>query len=195
MKPFTPTAELPEFAAEHAGSDAERAQLVECFARLSALAVPDHTSLAQGRARLLAAVGQSEERFSPLFDKLTRLFDLSADALRALFARAANESEWAPGPLPWVSLFHFQGGPAVAGLDTGFVRFKKGMPHPQHRHLGRELVLVLDGGYFDHQEQRWYRPGDIHDMSEGTKHALQMSADRDVLLAVVMAGDIEVVSE
>jgi hypothetical protein len=194
MKPFDPTDDLPEFAAEHASNDADRAQLAECFARLSGLAEPDRTSLAHGRARLLAAVSQSEERFAPLFDKLTRFFDLSADALRALFARAANEAEWEPGPLPWVSLFHFHGGPAVAGLDTGFVRFKKGMPHPTHRHLGRELVLVLDGGYFDH-EQRWYGPGEIHDMSEGTRHALQMSADRDVLLAVVMAGDIEIVSK
>jgi hypothetical protein len=31
-------------------------------------------------------------------------------------------------------------------------------------------------------------------MSEGTQHALQMSADRDVLLAVIMAGDIEIVN-
>jgi quercetin dioxygenase-like cupin family protein len=193
MKPFTPTTELPEFAAEHANSEAERQQLAEFFAQLSGLAEPDPTSLASGRARLLAAVNQSEERFAPLFDKLSRFFDLSADALRALFARAANEAAWEPGPLPWITLFHFQGGPAVAGCDTGFVRFKKGMPHPPHRHLGRELVLVLDGGYLDDQ-QHWYGPGDIHDMSEGTQHALQMSADRDVLLAVIMAGDIEIVN-
>jgi len=194
MKPFTPSDEVPEFTREHASDEAERRQLAECFARLSALAEPERTSLAPGLARLLSAVNQSEERFSPLFDKLTGLFDLSADALRALFARAANESEWEPGPMPWVSLFHFQGGPAVGSFDSGFVRFKKGMPHPRHRHLGRELVLVLDGRYFDHEEQRWYGPGDLHDMSAGTEHALQMGADRDVLLAVVMAGTIEIVN-
>src|SRR4051794_617890 len=108
MKPFVPTVELPEFAAEHASSEAERQQLAELFGQFSALAAPDRTSLEQGRARLLAAVNQSDERFIPLFDKLTRLFDLSADALRALFARATNEAEWVPGPLPWISLLHFQ---------------------------------------------------------------------------------------
>jgi len=194
MKPLTPASELPEFAAEHAHSDSERGQLAELFARLSALPEPDRgSSLAQGRARLLATVNRSDERFAPLFDKLTRLFDLSGEALREVFARAASEDQWQPGPLPWVSLFHFRGGPAVVGLDTGFVRLQKGMPFPPHRHLGSERVLVLDGGYFDHQ-QRWYGPGDFHEMSEGTQHSLQMNADRDVLLAVVMAGQIEVVS-
>src|SRR4051812_43153975 len=128
MKPFTPTTLLPEFAAEHATNDDERAELAELFARLGALpeAVPEE--LAQGRARLLSAVSQSDERFAPLFDKLTRFYDLSAEALRSIFRRAANEADWQPGPLPWVSLFHFEGGPAVTGLDTGFVRLKKGMP-------------------------------------------------------------------
>lgn len=191
MKPFGPVSELPEFALESTTSHTERLQLAEFFAEL-ALPERDPTILARGRARLLATVSQSEERFSPLFHKLSRFFDLSAEALRAIFARAADESAWEAGPVPWVSLFHFQGGPAVAGLDTGFVRFKKGMPFPTHRHLGEERVLILEGGYFDH-EQRWYGPGDIHDMSEGTQHALHMNPDRDVLIAVAMAGQIEIV--
>ncbi len=193
MKTFTPSSVLPEFTAEHANSEAERAELAELFARLGALPEPDPSALAQGRARLLAAVAQSDERFAPLFDKLTGFFDLSRETLRAIFTRAGNEAEWVQGPLPWVSLFHFQGGPAVAGLDTGFVRLKKGMPFPLHRHLGNERVLILDGGYFDN-EQRWYGPGDFHDMTEGTQHSLQMNADQDVLLAVIMTGQIEVVS-
>jgi len=192
MKAFTPTSELPEFAVEHASSPAERAELAELFARLGALPDAPASDLAKGRARLLSAITHSEERFAPLFEKLTRFFDLSAEALRSIFARAANEADWEQGPLPWVSLFHFQGGPAVAGLDTGFVRLKKGMPFPPHRHLGNERVLILEGGYFDH-EQRWYGPGDFHDMTEGTEHSLQMNADRDVLLAVIMTGQIEVV--
>ncbi|HEY3252550.1 MAG TPA: cupin domain-containing protein [Polyangiaceae bacterium] len=193
MKPFTPSSELPEFAADQAGSERERSELAELFARLGALPAADPASLSQGRARLLAAVAQSEERFAPLFGKLTAFFDLSAEALRAVFARAANEADWEPGPVPWVSVFHFQGGPTLAGLDTGFVRFKKGTPFPEHRHLGHERVLILDGGYFDH-ERRWYGPGDFHDMPEGTQHSLQMNADQDVLLAVILSGEIEIVS-
>lgn len=189
MKPIAPDAELPEFASELANSASERKELAELFAELSAPA-GEPVNLAPGRDRLLATVNQGEERFAPFFDQLTRFFDLSADALRAVFKRAAHESNWEPGPVPWVSVFHFQGGPAVASLDTGLVRFKKGMPFPLHRHTGEERVLILDGGYFD-DERRWYGPGDLHDMADGTQHALQMSAERDVLLAVVMAGQIE----
>jgi ChrR-like protein with cupin domain len=193
MKPLVATSLLPEFAAEHATTEAEQRDLAELFERLSALPEPDQSGVERGRARLMAAVTHSEERFAPLFDKLTHLFDLSAEALRAIFARAANEAEWTPGPLPWVSLLHFQGGPRVAEFDTGLVRLKKGMPFPAHRHLGHERVLILDGGYFDH-DQHWYGPGDRHDMTEGSQHSLRMNADRDVLLAVVISGEIEVVN-
>jgi hypothetical protein len=193
MNPLSASSLLPDFAAEHATSDSECRELAELFARLGALPEPDQSGLTQGRTRLLAAISKSDERFAPLLGKLTRFFDLSADALRAIFARAANQADWEQGPLPWVSLFHFQGGPAVAGLDTGLVRLKKGMPFPPHRHLGNERVLILDGGYFDH-EQRWYGPGDFHDMSEDSQHSLQMNADQDVLLAVILSGQIELVS-
>ncbi len=192
LKTISSSALLPEFLSEHAASDAERVELAEMFARLGAVPEADASSVARGRARLLAAVGESSERFAPLFGKLTQFFDLSAEALREQFERASVESEWEQGPLPWVSLFHFTGGPAVAGLDTGFVRLKKGMPFPPHRHLGSEHVLILEGGYHD-SDQRWYGPGDLHVMNEGTEHALQMNPDQDVLLAVILTAEIQVV--
>jgi quercetin dioxygenase-like cupin family protein len=198
MKPLTPGSELPEFATDAAANETAQGELSELLAALSTLetAETDPVGLERGRARLLAAVGGALEasRFAPLFAKLSQFFDLNAAALRAVFARAERESEWQPGPLPWVSLFHLDAGPSLAGLDTGLVRLKKGMPFPRHRHVGPERVLVLEGGYFDH-EQRWYGPGDLHLMAEGTEHALQMSAEQDVLLAVILAADIEVLGE
>ena len=194
MRPFDLNAELPEFASEHASGHAAEAELAELLAELSIVGASDVSAaeLEQGRARLLAGVTESAERFAPLFAKLTAFFDLSVDALRDVFSRAERDSEWEQGPLPWVSLFHFEGGPAVAGLDTGFVKLKKGMPFPPHRHMGSERVLILEGSYRDH-EQRYYGPGDSHDMTEGTEHSLQMSAEEDVLLAVIMSGEIQVV--
>ena len=193
-KLFSPATVLPDFAAEHATTAGDRRALAETFARLSALSESELevSALSRGRARLLAAVSGSSERFVPLFGKLTQFFDLSAEALRFQFERAAKEEEWEQGPMPWVSLLHFVGGPAVAGLDTGFVRLKKGMPFPPHRHSAVERVIIIEGGYFDH-EQRWYGPGDLHVMTEGTEHSLQMAADQDVILAVILAGEIQVV--
>ena len=195
-KPLVSASELPAFVSEHAPNGAAEAELAEILAELSLLAMDeperDRGSLARGRTRLLAAVADGSERYAPFFGKLEQFFDLSVEALRAVFARAERESEWQPGPLPWVSLFHFDGGPAVAGLDTGFVRLKKGMPFPRHRHRGPERVLILEGGYFD-QDRRWFAPGDLHLMAQGTEHSLQMGAEEDVLLAVILTADIEVV--
>jgi len=191
-KPWDSRRLLPEFASEHATSEREKEELVELFSELAALPESDSLLLARGRDRLLSAVTASGERFSPFFDRLTSLFDLGADALGAIFERAANGDAWQAGPLPWVTLFHLDGGPAVAGLDTGLVRLKKSMPFPHHRHLGRERVVVLEGGYHDH-EQRFYGPGDLHEMAEGTEHSLLMNGEQDTLLAVALAADIEVV--
>ena len=182
---------LPEFAQEYAASESERVALAECFAKLSALADADPSAVSRGRARLLAAVAESSERFAPLFGKLRDLFDLPPEALRSIFTRAAVAEAWEPGPLPWVSLFHLEGGPRVASLDAGFVRLKKGTPFPAHRHTATERVLVLEGGYHDHAG-RWYGPGEMHEMLAGTEHSLQMSAEQDVLLAVVLSGEVEV---
>ncbi len=194
MLPSKLQALLPEFAAGQAQGAAEEVELAQLFAELSVLSASDISAneLEHGRSRLLGTVTQSAERFAPFFDRLTRFFDLSVEALREVFARAERESEWQPGPLPWVSLFHLQGGPAVAGLDTGFVKLKRGMPFPRHRHKGVERVLILEGSYLDH-EQRRYGPGDFHDMTEGSEHSLQMSAEEDVLLAVILSAEIEVV--
>lgn len=177
---------LPDFVSELESSESE---LAELLAELSELAAPEVPS---GRARLLAAVSDSSERFAPLFGQLSTFFDLSEDALRREFARAGSESEWQQGPLPWVSLFHLEGGPAVAGLDTGFVRLKKGMPFPHHEHQGSERVIILEGGYHD-SDGRWYGPGSTHDMAEGSRHALQMNPDQDVFLAIILSGEIKVV--
>lgn len=194
MRPFDPKSVLPEFASEHASGAAAEAELAELLAELSAVSACDVSSaeVEQGRARLLATVSQGSERFLPLFDKLTAFFDLSVEALREVFTRAEQSSQWQAGPLPWVSLFHLEGGPALAGLDTGLVRLKKGTPFPRHRHLGNERVLILEGSYRDH-EGRYFGPGDVHDMAMGTEHALQMFADEDVLLAVILSAEIEVV--
>ncbi|HWZ87865.1 MAG TPA: cupin domain-containing protein [Polyangiaceae bacterium] len=193
MRPFDLSSVLPEFAAEHASDKSAEAELGELFAQLSVVGASDAAAseLEPGRARLLATV-QGAQRFTPLFDKLSQFLDLGVGAVRTLLERAESASEWLPGPLPWVSLFHFEGGPALAGLDTGFVKIKRGMPFPRHRHSGKERVLILAGSYRDH-EQRNYGPGDVHDMTPGTEHALQMSADEDVLLAVILSGEIELV--
>lgn len=193
-RPFDPSSLLPELVVEST-ADEERAEIAELLAQLAAATAAEveieAAELAAVRARLLSSVASVSERFAPFFTRLLEFFELKAEALHEVFARAERESEWEPGPAPWISLLHFAGGPSLAGLDTGFVKFKKGSVFPPHRHAGRERVLILSGGYHDN-EQRFFGPGDVHDMAIGTEHALQMTSDEDVWLAVIIEGEVQV---
>jgi quercetin dioxygenase-like cupin family protein len=183
--------DTPEFVRE-AMPDASESDVVSATEGVVSLstALPAATgSLAAGRARLLTALVEPAERYAPLYRKLVELFDLPVAELRRIFERAVAPAEWQPGPLPWVSLLHFAGGPRVATADTGLVRLKAGSVFPRHRHQGTESVLVVDGCYED-ETGRVYRAGDLHPMEPGSEHRLHVSKDGDVLLAVVLHADI-----
>lgn len=192
-RPLDPAALLPELVTTST-NDEDRAEIAELLAEFSAITASEaaEAEVVAGRTRLLNAVGAGSERFAPFFDRLLEFFDMTADALREVFARAERASEWVPGPIPTISLLHFAGGPSVAGLDTGFVKFAKGSVFPTHHHGGSERVLVIAGSCHDH-EQRLFVPGDRHDMAAGTEHSLHMSPDEDVWLAVIIAGEISFV--
>jgi len=144
------------------------------------------------RERLMASIARPELRFAPLFDRLSDLFDLSDEALRALFVRAAAPDSWSRAPVPDTWLLHLQGGPRVAGADNGLVRIAAGARFPRHAHLGRERVLVLDGSYRDEPSGHVYQPGDLHEMPEGSAHAYVALPTRDLLLAVSLVSGVDV---
>jgi quercetin dioxygenase-like cupin family protein len=144
------------------------------------------------RQKLLNSAARPRLRYAPLFDKLTALFDLGDLDLAAIFERAENEREWVAAPLPGVSLLHLQGGPRVARADNGLVRLAPGARFPSHRHLGRERVLVLSGGYTDEPSGRVYTAGDWHELGEGSSHAYTALPERELLFAVSLEGGVDV---
>ena len=180
--------ELPEFARE-AGQGSEDPQLLEA---LSDLRPENATPSAELRRRLLAEIATPRRRFAPLFDALSELFDLGDEALAALFERAAAATEWQSSPVPHTRLLHLSGGPRVAGADNGLVRLAAGARFPQHRHLGLERVLVLEGGYKDEQSGRVYLAGDLHEMPAGSAHAYTALPERELLLAVSVVSGVEI---
>jgi len=161
-------------------------------------ALVDHLPTASGpaptslRDRLLASAAQPGRRFAPLYGSLSELFDLNDAALVALFERAASPLSWSDAPTPGTSLLHLSGGPRAAGADNGLVRLKAGARFPQHRHLGLERVLVLDGSYVDEPSGRVYRAGDLHEMPEGSAHTYVASPERELWLAVSVVGGVDV---
>jgi hypothetical protein len=160
-------------------------------------ALVEHVPAAQAapaglRERLMASVAKPELRFAPLYGALSELFDLSDDALRALFVRAAAPQAWTAAPVPDTWLLHLQGGPRVAGADNGLVKIRAGARFPQHLHLGGERVLVLDGSYQDAPSGRVFRAGDLHEMPEGSAHSYLAAPEGDLLLAVSVVRGVDV---
>ena len=130
---------------------------------------------AEARSRLMVAAA-GPDRYSALFNQIGHYCDLTIDAVRAALANVDVSDLWEPGPMPGVLLQHFAHGPAAAGADTGFVRFPPNFVFPRHRHLGREITLVLDGELTDH-DGRVYGPGDVLDYPDGTEHTFTVGPD------------------
>jgi quercetin dioxygenase-like cupin family protein len=143
------------------------------------------------RERLLASVAQPRLRYAPLYGQLTELFDLPDAELSNLFAMASTQA-WVTAPITGVELFHLQGGPRAFAADNGLVRIRAGARFPQHRHLGAERVLVLEGGYTDEQSGHVYHAGDLHEMVEGSSHAYTALGERDLVLAVSVVRGVDV---
>lgn len=129
--------------------------------------------------------------FSGFVRRFSSLFDVPPDAARAILAGAADEGAWQPY-IDRVSLQHFAAGPAVAGADTGLVRFGKGLVYPMHRHEGDEYVFVLSGGFVEAGTGDVARPGDIKHRGPGTSHTFTIDDDRDCVCAVVLFGGLPV---
>lgn len=155
---------------------------------LSALAValPSPSPHPDLRTRLLASAS-GPARFAPFIDRLARMIDVAADAARELLASIDRPGAWLPSPAPNVLLIHLPGGPAVAGLDAGFVRIAAGTPFPLHRHIGDERVLVLQGSYRD-STGATVRAGEQTHMPAGSEHHFTAGPERDLIYAVVFGG-------
>lgn len=138
------------------------------------------------RARVLGSVAATS-RFDDFAARVAGLLDLAVGAARSLLARIDDATAWEPGPGPGVSLFHIQGGPAVASAIAGFVRVDADGEFPHHEHLGDELVFVIQGAF--HDGQREARRGDVVTMPPDTEHALKvLPGPALVYLAVVHGG-------
>jgi len=181
--------ELPDLLREAELDGSESAVLGQA---LSELVPPSKAPPQLLRERLLATVARPRLRFAPLFGALSELFDLDDPDLAALFERAALPAAWASSAVPGTQLLHLAGGPRVATADNGLVRIDAGARFPQHRHLGHERVLVLEGGYRDEPSGRLYLPGDWHEMPAGTTHAYTALADQPLLLAVSLVAGVDV---
>ena len=139
------------------------------------------------KARLLASVGGG--RFERFAARLASLFDVSVDRARELLGRIERASSWEVGA-PGIGLVHFDGGPAHATADCGFVRIDPGAMFPLHTHRGEEVSILLAGELRD-DEGRVLRAGDELVQAAGTQPHLTAVGDGPALFAARAADGIE----
>ena len=137
------------------------------------------------RARLLASL-ETSDRFSPFVATLSRLFDMSADAIRKLLARIDDATTWEAG-LPGMLYQHFTPGPRLQGVDAGLIRLEAGASFPRHQHVaGNEINFVLEGSMRDGDQV--YGPGSVVIHDQDTIHDYAATADRPLTIIVVNHG-------
>lgn len=166
----------------------EVADVAELLAGL-AFALPTPAPSAGLRDRVLrtAQVGS----WAPFVALVARVWDLSVAAVQQEFQRAVTPESWGPGPMPGISLFHLEGGPAAAGADVGIVIFEPGTAFPHHGHTSSESYVVLQGRIFD-SSGRVELPGDVIAYTEDTIHSFTTDPDQPTVIALVLRGELRI---
>lgn len=137
--------------------------------------------------RLMSAVAEPPLRYAPFFERLSNLWDLPEDEVRALLERSRSPNAWRRAPLPGLELLKVAGGPKIAGTEAYLARFAAGMKFPTHRHGGHEDVLVLEGSYTD-SSGAVFSSGDMHTMEGETEHSFTIAPDEPCVAAAVHRG-------
>lgn len=137
------------------------------------------------KARLLASVGGG--RFETFSSRMANLFDVTVERARELLALMERKASW-ENPVPGIHLVHFDGGPAYAAADCGFVRIDPGCTFPWHTHRGEEVVIVLEGTVRDTTIGKTYQAGEEILQAEGSSHDLVAGDDGALYVARAMNG-------
>jgi anti-sigma factor ChrR (cupin superfamily) len=160
------------------------------------LSLPPERPPRTARTNLLASVVQDQrvreqrplgDRFGGLIDRLAAFFDMNIERARALAELVSEPAAWSRGPADGINLIHLQGGPRVAGADVGFVIMRPGAIFPHHRHVGGELVLVVEGGFVE-DDGTVVRSGESQDLALDTSHSFAALPEGCVLAVVIWDG-------
>ncbi len=141
------------------------------------------------KSRLLASIGGGPfERFA---QRLGTLFDVTVDRAREFLGLIERPASWEM-QVPGIALVHFDGGPAFAAADCGFIRLTPGAIFPYHKHLGDEACVVLEGALYDATNNRLISAGEDYTQPAGTEHALINKGSVDCIFAARAMHGIEV---
>ncbi|PRQ01309.1 ChrR Cupin-like domain protein [Enhygromyxa salina] len=176
-------AELDELAQLDPDAHAELRAELEASASMVALTAAPVVPPASLRERLLADLHR--EPFAPLVARVAELFDVGRARAGELLGRLASTEGWTP-LFPGAAFLDLEGGPALGSASAGLVRIAAGLEFPNHRHIGAEQVLVLQGAFVDSAGAR-VGPGQLATMPDGSSHGFTVEPERELFYAVVVS--------
>lgn len=136
-------------------------------------------------ARLMASLGGGKfEKFS---NRMASLFDVTVDRARELLGLIERPASWEPGA-PGLDLVHFDGGPAFAMADCGFIRLAPNAAFPVHTHAGEEVSVILEGTLLDRRSGRTYVAGDEVVEAQDVEHDVVAGVEGAMYAARAMNG-------
>jgi hypothetical protein len=115
-----------------------------------------------------------ENRFERFTTDVASLLDVDPVQAKELLDGIDASDNWVDGPVEGMTIYHVDGGPKVARAITGFARIPSDKGFPEHKHLGRESILVLQGYFKDSVSQEVFGPGDIAHMETDSAHAFEV---------------------
>ena len=127
----------------------------DAFAAM-ALALPAEAPPPSLRKRILDDA--KAPRYAAMLARVAELFDIGVGKARALLDKLDDPAAWVDGPVPnsWVFMSDVRG-PKLEGAFCGFVKMGPSVKWPAHKHLGREFMLVLEGGFKEDDRRRGAR--------------------------------------
>jgi putative transcriptional regulator len=142
------------------------------------------------KQRLMASIGAG--RFEAFSARIARLYDVTLDRAREILALIERPASWVQQIVPGLSFVDFEGGPATAGGDCGFVRLIPGAVFPPHTHLGEEATIILQGQIHDPVNGVTVSAGEDYVRTQGTAHHIVCVGTEDCIYATRALGGIEV---
>lgn len=135
--------------------------------------------------RLVASLGGG--RFEAFSSRMAALFDVTVARARELLGLIERPASWEPGA-PGLDLVHFDGGPAFAMADCGFVRLAPHAAFPVHTHAGEEVSVILEGTLVDRRSGAIYAAGDEVVAAQDAEHDVIAGAGGAMYAARAMNG-------
>lgn len=160
-----------------------------------ALSIPPQQPSRTGLTRVLTSIIEEEQRDAPeraprfgaLTERLARFFEVTVERVNALVQLVDEPAAWSRGPAEGIKLVDIDVGGRFAAADVGFVLMAPEATFPHHRHVGGELVLVLEGAFIE-DDGTVVRAGELQDLAANTRHSFKALGEGCILAVIIREG-------